>query len=216
MTSMTPDNPSESQKIYWAEFILQLRGELGWSQSRLAEALRTDQTTASRWERSLMLPRTSVRRELETLATKVGLLTLSQVAAFVKASPFPIIVVDQAGQVVAASSVSGFVEGRGVKEQTPIEQHQTLDRFKAGLAWVSGVARPHRPTITTAPRTARVRPSPRRSRYAAKYSPWSRESPSSLDELIRGRTTWPASPQNPPLPGLPGMSDTQARSAPMG
>ena len=147
MTSMTPDNPSESQKIYWAEFILQLRGELGWSQSRLAEALRTDQTTASRWERSLMLPRTSVRRELETLATKVGLLTLSQVAAFVKASPFPIIVVDQAGQVVAASSVSGFVEGRGVKEQTPIEQHQTLDRFKVGLAesgfWSREIAQAH-------------------------------------------------------------------------
>lgn len=133
MTGMTADNTGESQKIYWAEFILQLRHELGWSQSRLAEALRTDQTTVSRWERSLLLPRISVRRELETLATKVGLLTLSEVAGFVKASPFPIILVDQTGRVVAASSVSGFVEGRGVREQTPTDQHQTLERFKAGL-----------------------------------------------------------------------------------
>jgi transcriptional regulator with XRE-family HTH domain len=93
-----PDIPSDSQKIYWAEFILQLRHELGWSQSRLAEELRTDQTTVSRWERGLMLPRVSVRSELETLANKGGLLTLSQVAGFVKASPFPMILVDRTAQ----------------------------------------------------------------------------------------------------------------------
>ena len=128
------DLPSDSQAICWAEFILQLRRELGWSQGRLAEALHADQTTVSRWERGLMLPRASVRRELETLATRGGLLTLGQVAGFVKASPFPMILVDRTGRVVAASSVSGFVEGLGVREQTPSEQHETLERFESGLA----------------------------------------------------------------------------------
>jgi len=132
--TVTSDSSSDSRKIYWADFVQQLRRELGWSQGRLAEALRTDQTTVSRWERSLMLPRMSMRGELETLAAKAGLLTLSQVAGFVKASPFPVILVDQTGQVVAASSASGFVEGRGVKEQTPVDQHETLARFKAGLS----------------------------------------------------------------------------------
>jgi len=128
------DLPSDSQATCWAEFILQLRHELGWSQGRLAEALDADQTTESRWERGLMLPRVSVRRDLETLATRGGLLTLGQVAAFVRASPFPMILVDRTGRVVAASSVSGFVEGLGVREQTPSEQHETLERFETGLA----------------------------------------------------------------------------------
>ena len=123
------DLPNDSQAICWAEFILQLRRELGWSQGRLAEALHADQTTVSRWERGLMLPRASVRRELETLATRGGLLTLGHVAGFVKASPFPLILVDRTGRVVA-----GFVEGLGVREQTPSEQHETLERFESGLA----------------------------------------------------------------------------------
>ncbi len=123
-----------SQTAYWAEFIVQLRYELGWSQSRLAEALRTDQTTVSRWERALMTPRVSVRAELESLASQAGLLTLSQVAGFVKASPFPMILVDRNGRVVVASSVSGFSEGLGVKEQTPAEELETLDQFGHALA----------------------------------------------------------------------------------
>jgi transcriptional regulator with XRE-family HTH domain len=123
-----------SQTAYWAEFIVQLRHELGWSQSRLAEALRTDQTTVSRWERALMTPRVSVRAELESLASQAGLLTLSQVAGFVKASPFPMILVDRNGRVVVASSVSGFSEGLGVKEQTPAEELETLDQFGHALA----------------------------------------------------------------------------------
>ncbi len=129
MTS--PDR--DSQNAYWAEFIVQLRHELGWSQGRLAEALQTDQTTISRWERGLMLPRVSLRGELEALARRAGLLTLSQVAGFVKASPFPMILVDRQGLVVAASGVSGFIEGRGVKEQTPQEESDTLDQFNASL-----------------------------------------------------------------------------------
>lgn len=142
-----PDLPRDRQATYWADFILQLRHELGWSQGRLAEALRADQTTVSRWERGLMVPRVSVRGELEALATRAGLLTLGQVTGFVKASPFPMILVDRTGRVVAASAVSGFVEGQGVKEQTPVEQHETLERFQAGLAesgfWSSMAAQAH-------------------------------------------------------------------------
>lgn len=142
---MAPVIHGDSPTTPWSEFILQLRHELGWSQSRLAEELGTDQTTVSRWERGLMQPRVSVRSALEILATKGGLLTFSQVAGFVKASPFPMILVDRTGQVVAASPISGFIEGQSVKEQTPIEEHETLARFESRLAesgfWSRSTAR---------------------------------------------------------------------------
>lgn len=51
----------------------------------------------------------------------------------VNASPFPMILVDRRGYVVAASASSGFVAGGTTMERTPIEERALLSEFERTL-----------------------------------------------------------------------------------
>lgn len=92
----------------WSALIRQIRAASHWSQDELAERMQTDQTTISRWERDLVTPGPAARRKLDSLAKELGLKSLAGVELMVRASPFPMILVNRAMLVVAASASSGF------------------------------------------------------------------------------------------------------------
>ncbi|MEI7870434.1 MAG: helix-turn-helix transcriptional regulator [Candidatus Methylumidiphilus sp.] len=119
---------------HWGQLITQLREEKVWTEEKLAEMLETDQATISRWECGLAEPRSrTVRQKLERLAREAKLGPLGEAVEMVKSSPFPMILVDQQGIVVAASASSGFLEGRTCFEHSPLGEQATLSAFDAKM-----------------------------------------------------------------------------------
>ncbi len=116
---------------YWGQLIAQLREKKAWSQEQLADMLETDQATISRWESGDSEPRSHhpVRERLEQLAKEAKVSLLGETIEMVKSSPFPMILVDRDGIVVAASASSGFQEGKTCFEQTPHEEKACLRAF---------------------------------------------------------------------------------------
>lgn len=104
------------------------------SQGGLADLLRTDQPTVSRWERRLFVPSPAFQRLIESIAADAGVATLHDVAAVVMHSPFPMILVSQDMRVIAASSSSGFEVDRTTMEQTPEEERSFLMQFTEEVA----------------------------------------------------------------------------------
>jgi transcriptional regulator with XRE-family HTH domain len=123
----------DTKNLYWAVLIAQLRRQLCCTQEDLAEKLDTDQATVSRWEHGAAVPRTGVRLKLETMAKDAGLITVDEIAAIVRASPFPMILTDRASRVLAASPTSGFQEGRHCIEQVPVDERDHFLAFRAEL-----------------------------------------------------------------------------------
>lgn len=119
---------------YWSAILRKIRKQAGLSQGGLADLLRTDQPTVSRWERRLFVPSPAFQRLIETIAEDAGVATLHGVAAMVMHSPFPMILVSQEMRVIAASVSSGFEVGRTTMEQTPEEERANLQRFTQEVA----------------------------------------------------------------------------------
>lgn len=108
---------------YWPKLVKGLRATLRLSQTQFSDRLGIDQATVSRWERGQSEPQYEIRRALEEMAKASGLATLNDMSDAVSVSPFPMVLVDSRGQIVAASMSSGFQPDRSALEQTPeIEQ----------------------------------------------------------------------------------------------
>jgi transcriptional regulator with XRE-family HTH domain len=122
-----------SNNHYWGLLIAQLRQHLNWTQEQLAERLATDQATVSRWENGAAVPRQHIRQQLDELAKEAGLATAEELAAVIRASPFPMILTNRDSMVVAASPCSGFQEGSTCLEQTPKEEQANLLAFQQAL-----------------------------------------------------------------------------------
>lgn len=118
---------------YWSTILRKIRKQAGLSQSDLADLLRTDQPTVSRWERQLFVPSSNFQTLIEGIAQEFGIVTLHDVAAIVSHSPFPIILVSQDTMVIAASATSGFVVDRTVADQTPEEEKAFFQKFSEDI-----------------------------------------------------------------------------------
>lgn len=136
---------TKSKTPYWGSLIIQLRQKKAWTQEQLAEILKTDQATVSRWEHGVTEPRNEVRIRLECLAKEANLSRLEDALTFVRSSPFPMILVNKTNVIVAASASSKFQEGKSCEEQAPEEEQSCLRDFKDHLAasgfWQMQVAR---------------------------------------------------------------------------
>jgi transcriptional regulator with XRE-family HTH domain len=119
---------------YWSAILRKIRRQAGLSQGGLADLLRTDQPTISRWERRLFVPSPAFQRLIESIATEFGVATLHDVAAVVMHSPFPMILVSQEMMVIAASASSGFEADRTTIDQTPEEERAFLRKFSEEVA----------------------------------------------------------------------------------
>jgi transcriptional regulator with XRE-family HTH domain len=119
---------------YWESLLKELRRVRNVSQVELARQLGVDQASVSRWERGLTEPHFELRRTLDGLARDLGLPVLDDVATVVRSSPFPMVLVDSQGRVIAASKCSGFQTDRTVEEQTPPEEREQTRAFKAALS----------------------------------------------------------------------------------
>jgi transcriptional regulator with XRE-family HTH domain len=114
---------------YWTKLIKSLRAALQLSQAEFSERVGIDQATVSRWERGLNEPQYDMRRILDDMARSAGLATLEDLGHVVNASPFPMILVSQWQEVLAASVSSGFDPRRLVADQTPPEERAFLQDF---------------------------------------------------------------------------------------
>jgi transcriptional regulator with XRE-family HTH domain len=119
---------------YWARLIRCIRQAAQLSQTELSERLGTDQGTVSRWERGVSIPQHDTQKLLDGLARELGLSSLEDIANIVRFSPFPMILVDRAAIVIAASATSGFSEGLDCIAQTPAEERAYLIAFDRALA----------------------------------------------------------------------------------
>ena len=117
----------------WPALIREIRSARHWSQAELGEQLATDQASISRWERGVICPGYDVQQQLEALAQQFGLQSLFGVEMVVRASPFPMILVDRSLLVVAASASSGFVTGKTCVDQAAPDERRYLAAFTAEL-----------------------------------------------------------------------------------
>lgn len=120
--------------LYWSGILKKIRKQTGLSQGGLADLLKTDQPTISRWERCLFAPSAIFQQKIEALAGQVGVATLHDAVAVVAHSPFPMILVSREMMVIAASISSGFEIGKTTIEQTAIEEQSFLERFSHDIA----------------------------------------------------------------------------------
>lgn len=124
---------TEAGAAHWSAIIRNLRIALHATQADLATQVGTNQATVSRWERGASVPHVEARRLLEDLCRRHGLGLVNDFATMVNASPFPMILVNRDGTVVAASASSGFVAGVSAMEGTPPEERDLLARFRQSL-----------------------------------------------------------------------------------
>jgi transcriptional regulator with XRE-family HTH domain len=117
----------------WAELVRKIRSRNRWSQETLAERLQTDQATVSRWERGLGRPIYAMQQKLEALAEQAGFQSLAGIATVVRESPFPMLLTDREGVVLAASVASALQPGLTVVEQTPPDERAFLEDFRSTL-----------------------------------------------------------------------------------
>lgn len=115
--------------LYWSGILKRIRKQTGLSQGALADLLKTDQPSVSRWERCLFAPSLHFQRKVEAFASSVGVATLHDAMAIVTHSPFPMILVSRDMMVIAASASSGFEVDKTTMEQTPPEERVFLERF---------------------------------------------------------------------------------------
>jgi DNA-binding transcriptional regulator YiaG len=128
------DDFSTLDAPYWSRLTRQLRHALCQSQEQFAATMGTNQATVSRWETGANTPSYEARQRLVQMTGERGLAMLDELADVVRVSPFPMILADRSGVIVAASASSGFTEGRGALEQTPTEEQQAFKAFEAAVA----------------------------------------------------------------------------------
>jgi transcriptional regulator with XRE-family HTH domain len=117
----------------WPGLIRDIRHARHWSQAELGEQLGTDQASVSRWERGVIHPGFEIQQQLEALAQQTGLQSLFGLETVVRASPFPMILVDRSQMVVASSASSGFVSGKTCVEQAAPDERRYLAAFAEEL-----------------------------------------------------------------------------------
>ncbi|MEI7601663.1 MAG: helix-turn-helix transcriptional regulator [Aestuariivirga sp.] len=124
---------------YWPMLIQAIRSARNWSQFRFAEEVDSSQETVSRWERGAVVPSRQKQRLIEALAETANISSLGGISHIVRLSPYPMLLCDGSDHVIAASTSSGFQEGRSVISQTPEFQHafflEFSDRLKASGFW---------------------------------------------------------------------------------
>jgi DNA-binding transcriptional regulator YiaG len=125
--AMSTDHPEAGG--YWPSLLLHIRETNKWSQERLASEIGSNQETVSRWERGLVLPSRAKQAMIERIAEHLQLASLSGLASIVRLSPYPMLLCSRRDVVVAASTMSGFEEGRAVLAQTPGPQHGYYQSF---------------------------------------------------------------------------------------
>ena len=119
---------------YWSRLTRQLRHALCQSQEQFAATMGTNQATVSRWETGANTPSYDARQRLVHMTGELGLTMLDELVDVVRVSPFPMILADRCGIVVAASASSGFGEGRSAVDQTPAEEQETFKAFESTIA----------------------------------------------------------------------------------
>jgi transcriptional regulator with XRE-family HTH domain len=107
---------------YWRYLVLNVRGELGIGQSQLAKMIGTQQTNISRWEGGKTIPSRKFQKEIEILASGLGLASITQVAALVTHSPFHMVLLASDRRIIATS-----VLARNILSKT----HTTNESLKA-------------------------------------------------------------------------------------
>lgn len=123
----------DKQAQYWPSLIHAIRNARGWSQSRFADAVNSNQETVSRWERGIVTPSRPKRQEIEQLAEGSNISSLGGISHIVRLSPYPMLLCDGSDHVIAASVSSGFAEGHSVISQTPEYQHDFFMDFASQL-----------------------------------------------------------------------------------
>jgi transcriptional regulator with XRE-family HTH domain len=129
----TDDLPSLDSP-YWSRLTRQLRHALCQSQEQFASTMGTNQATVSRWETGANTPSYDARQRLVQMTGELGLTMLDELVDVVRVSPFPMVLADRSGMIVAASASSGFTEGRSTLEQTPAEERDAFKTFETAIA----------------------------------------------------------------------------------
>lgn len=118
---------------YWPALISHIRSAKKMSQEDFAEAVFSNQTTVSRWEKGQVVPSFDKQKKIEKLAESAGLSTLAGIAVVVRSSPFAILLVDKDGLIIAASQSSGFQEGLNVRDQISADEVRNYTHFRGEL-----------------------------------------------------------------------------------
>lgn len=113
--------------------IAQIRNAMRWNQADLAARLGSNQSTVSRWEKGESLPSPDKQALIEKLAADANIASIAGLLTIVNGSPFPMILVDRLGAVLAASRSSGFMAGLTVIDQTPDEERAFFRDFSESI-----------------------------------------------------------------------------------
>lgn len=114
---------------YWASMIVHIRSALRLNQDELAVKLGSNQSTISRWEKGESIPTPEKQESIEKIALEANLASINGLLNIVNGSPFPMILVDRFGSVLAASESSGFKSGFRALDQTPDEEREHFQAF---------------------------------------------------------------------------------------
>lgn len=128
-----PNEARETPSDYWASMIAQIRNAMRWNQADLAARLGSNQSTVSRWEKGESLPSPDKQALIEKLAADANIASIAGLLTIVNGSPFPMILVDRLGAVLAASRSSGFMAGLTVIDQTPDEERAFFRDFSESI-----------------------------------------------------------------------------------
>jgi len=114
---------------YWSSVLIEIRKTKSWNQTELAKALGVSRETVSRWELGLKYPTLENQIRIGELASSLNVASVFGITQIVNISPFPMILTDRDGFVLAASKSSGFTAGRTVIDQTPPEERESFKNF---------------------------------------------------------------------------------------
>jgi transcriptional regulator with XRE-family HTH domain len=113
--------------------VAHIRSATRLSQEELAAKLGSNQSTISRWEKGESIPSPAKQELIEKIAADSNLASIYGLLNIVNGSPFPMILVDRFGSVLAASECSGFKAGFSVLEQTPDEERDHFGAFSQSI-----------------------------------------------------------------------------------
>jgi len=119
---------------YWANLLLQIRSETGWTQEELAKEFGVSRVTMNRWETQAKYPSVENQLKIGELANQRNIASVYGVVQVVNKSPFPMILTDANDYILAASQCSGFRIGELVIDQTPSDEQENYRAFSKMVA----------------------------------------------------------------------------------
>lgn len=117
----------------WPSSILQIRRKFNWNQPHLAEAIRANEATASRWENGETVPTKPMQSFPEDKAVELEISSLRESKEIIEASLFPMIITDSSSNLSAASVSSGFKSNISASEQTPEDKKTHFKIFELAI-----------------------------------------------------------------------------------